>query len=627
MCLSSFWCVQIRLLLLVGLVWSYGFPSLLEAAEITLPLTVRYDVLTQELRKQLYTRADGVARIWYENACRYLLLDRPQFSSDGARVRFVTHGTGAAGTEVLDQCLAPLSWRGFLEAWATPTVTADWRLHLQIADTKLYDEEWKQGLLTGPIWEAAEHFLLADLKEFTFNLAPPQEEILSVARVSVAASAAAQIEAVLNSAVAKAITVTSRGIEVQVGFTVPDTMLQAPSPPSQPEEPLSPAELEAVQQALERWDAFLVFVVKGIGGDFADKQLREDLIELLLTSRYALLPVLSGEINRGQGDPVRRIFVETWTSLREILRHAEQRGVENDKIARYATFISAGDALLALEQAAPGLGIEISADGLRRLARLLRPDVQEDPLAVSLTVDPTLRSFFALPLEDTTLPPLPQEEPSSWLPFFGWGTPAYAAREEPAGLETMRQRLVGWVPESEELPTYRGMIATLLQLTTERVQQEATLENTVAAIYRTLTLATALKESCWRQFEKQGEKVRPLTSAYGSIGLMQVNPQVWRGFYDLGQLRQNPVYNAHAGAQILSRYFSKYGVEEGKRTGNPRNSARATYAVYNAGPKAADRYRSAASTEREKRVDQQFWKIYQGFEAHREVDLESCTCG
>lgn len=608
------------------LLWRYGSPPHTQAAEITLPLLVRYEVLTQELRKQLYTHADGVARIWYENACRYLLLDQPKFSSETLRIRFVSHGTGAIGTEVFNQCLSPLSWRGFLEARATPTVTADWQLRLQIADTKLYDEEWKQGLLTGPIWEAAERFFLSDLKAFTFNLAPPQEEILSVVRVSGSAATTAQIEAVLKSAVVKSMTVQPRGVEVQIGFTIPDAIPQAQAPPSEPESPLSPAELEAVQQELEHWDAFLVFVVKGIGGDFADRQLREDLIELLLMSRYSLLPVLSGELIRGQGDPVRPIFVETWTRLRDIVYQAEQRGIANDNIVRYATFINAGDALLTLEQAAPGLGIEISADGLRRLARLLRPDFQDDPLVANLMVDPTLRSFFALPPEDT-LPSLPPESPSSWLPFFEWGAPVYAAGDVSAELEAARQRLIGWVPGSAELPTYRDVMATLLQLTAEKIQKESALANAVATVYRTLTPATALKESCWRQFEKRGEKVQPITSTYGSVGIMQVNPRVWRGFYDLGQLQQNPVYNTYAGAQILLRYFSKYGVEEGNRTGNFRNSARAAYSVYNAGPRAVDRYRSSTSSDREKRVDQQFWKIYQGFEANGEVDLESCTCG
>ena len=47
-----------------------------------------------------------------------------------------------------------------------------------------YNEDWKKGLLTGPIWNAAEHFFSSDLKSFTINLAPPQEDILSVVRIS-----------------------------------------------------------------------------------------------------------------------------------------------------------------------------------------------------------------------------------------------------------------------------------------------------------------------------------------------------------------------------------------------------------------------------------------------------------
>src|ERR671930_1615493 len=96
--LFSLWRVGRRLLPIAGLLWCSSLASVLWAAEISLPLTIRYEVLTQELRQQLYTHAGGVARIWYENACRYLLLDQPQLSSDGRRVRFVSHGVGAVGT-------------------------------------------------------------------------------------------------------------------------------------------------------------------------------------------------------------------------------------------------------------------------------------------------------------------------------------------------------------------------------------------------------------------------------------------------------------------------------------------------------------------------------------------------
>jgi hypothetical protein len=55
------------------------------------------------------------------------------------------------------------------------------------------------------------------------------------------------------------------------------------------------------------------------------------------------------------------------------------RGVLRDRALRYATFLAAGDALAAFDAAGPALGIEISADGLRRLARVLAPDYAGDP--------------------------------------------------------------------------------------------------------------------------------------------------------------------------------------------------------------------------------------------------------
>ena len=59
---------------------------------------------------------------------------------------------------------------------------------------------------------------------------------------------------------------------------------------------------------------------------------------------------------------MRTLFVDTWNQLRTILTDA-----------RYTLFLDAGDALLALEKAAPSLGMSLSADGLRQLARSLRP--------------------------------------------------------------------------------------------------------------------------------------------------------------------------------------------------------------------------------------------------------------
>jgi soluble lytic murein transglycosylase-like protein len=139
-------------------------------------------------------------------------------------------------------------------------------------------------------------------------------------------------------------------------------------------------------------------------------------------------------------------------------------------------------------------------------------------------------------------------------------------------------------------------------------------------------LATALKESCWRQFVVKSDKITYLSSPSGSIGLMQINPYVWRGFYKLDQLKWNIHYNVVAGSEILSHYLLNYAIKS-EKTNNLDNIARAAYAIYNAGPGAAGRYRQQSSSSREKEVDKRFWEIYQGFKANDEVDLFHCTVG
>jgi len=72
------------------------------------------------------------------------------------------------------------------------------------------------------------------------------------------------------------------------------------------------------------------------------------------------------------------------------------------------------------------------------------------------------------------------------------------------------------------------------------------------------------------------------------------------------------------------QYFKRYGIEEAKQTGQLENAARAAYAVYNAGPAEAKRYRATHSTAREKKVDGAFWDMYRGFANHGEPDLQEC---
>lgn len=70
------------------------------------------------------------------------------------------------------------------------------------------------------------------------------------------------------------------------------------------------------------------------------------------------------------GDPVRIFFTDTWEQLAPILKTItnELPGIEG---LRYITFIAATDAIYELQRLGAPFGLEISSDGLRRLARIL----------------------------------------------------------------------------------------------------------------------------------------------------------------------------------------------------------------------------------------------------------------
>lgn len=597
------------------------------AAEISFPLTVPFDFLTLTLSKQLYTAPEEVAPIWHESECRHLYLDHPQFGREGELLRFVSHGAGSVGTALLGGCFAPVSWHGFLEVMATPSITTDWRLLLRVERSSLYDDNWKKGLLTGPIWDAMQRFVLPALTDFSLNLAPPRDELLSLISVSLPSADAAQLETILRSATARSVRIDDQGIIVDLVLTVPDTGAGSRPPPVTPEAPLSVAELERVHVALQNWDAFLVFVIKGLGKDIVDPIVREQVVDLLLASRYQVLPILTGDIRKSESDPVRMLFRETWQRLQEIIRDAQQRGIELDKLTRYVTFLHAGDVLLAIDRAAPQLGMEISADGLRRLARILQPEAGEDPLIYSLEPDPVLRTLFGLP------PELPVEPPSESvpedIPLQSHFNPSYfvyttQSQQMPAhDLRVLAKQLDRWVPKNSELFEYRPIMDRLLHLTTVQVLQNAVLEKRHESLFGHLVRATALIESCWRQFVHQRGKIIYQQSAAGSIGLMQINRHVWRGFYNLEQIKWNVTYNAEAGVEILLYYLRRYALRE-EKAGRKDSIARATYAAYNAGPGAVDRYRNKQASQRAKAVDNRFWKIYQGFSANGQADLSNC---
>src|SRR5688572_30261428 len=324
------------------------FPLCAMAARVEIPLRLSIDTLREALSAQLTSTP------YREGPCRYLKLQPAKLESVDGRLRLSAPGRGVFGVQNGNQCRGA-AWQGTMHITLVPELDGNGQLRLRIHDSKLVDAGGGPAPL---LWQLGKPRIHRKLEAFSYGI--DTRLVGSIAR---------QVQ-FLPPRLAAA------HLDLPVAFEVPDAWLIAPPVSGAP---LTEAQAEALEKALEPWDAFLVYVVRHVALQGGDDELRKRLFALLLDSRYRLVGVLSGEV-RANGDPVRALFLETWNELREILA------------GRYSLFADAADALAAFEAAAPGA--PLSTDALMHLARSLAPGAAGDPLAFGWNVDPELGRVF-----------------------------------------------------------------------------------------------------------------------------------------------------------------------------------------------------------------------------------------
>lgn len=595
----------IRLLTLCGLVLSASGAL---AGRLEIPLRVPVETIRQALAAQLAASPTRPNVVYREGACRYLNLETPRLDAADGQLRLVGPGSAALGVELFGSCKNAADWRGSMQFTLVPWLDRAGRLRVRIVDSTLTDASGEKAPALGFIWDLSKRHLHPRLERFSYDIGASRTALLAVMRGAAPPEQSAAMEQALTQLEVLAPRVETTHIVVPIALEIPEAWLSAPTAATGSAAPLTEAELEALDTALQPWDAFLAYSLKQFALDSEDSTLRKRLFTLLLESRYQLSAVLSGEA-LADGDPLRALFVDAWNELRTILADAQRDGVLDASLLRYAAFIDAGDALLALDSAAPGLGMHPSAEGLRQLARSLRPGATEDPLQYEWAVDPQLGRLFDV--EDLN-------EPESAPPARGWLDLLIRSAHAAA------RALDRWVPTRAELGAYEAQVGDLLQKAAAAELQRTGLAAPHDKTYEHLVPTTALIESCWRQYVLRDGKVSFLRSSASSVGIMQINQRVWRGFYDVERLRWNTAYNTRAGAQILMRYLKDYAIPYAERSGDLDHVPRAAYAVYNGGPRAAGRFNKARRHPREARVDDRLWKLYQGIAAGGRADLRSC---
>ena len=595
--------LPIRLLILCCLVL---FAAEAPAGRVEIPLRVPLEALGQALRAQFAASPGRPASIYREGRCRYLNLDTPRLEAVSGQLQLVGPGSAALGLEVFGSCQNAADWNGTMQFMLAPLVDSAGRVRLRVVGSRLTDAGGNTPAL-GFIWELSKRYVHPRLHQFSYDVGALRAALVALVRSAAPPENAAALELALNGLQVLQPRVEAAGIVVPIVLELPDAWLTAPRPTSTP--PLTEAEIEALDNALRPWDAFLVYSIRQVARDGGDTALRKRLFTLLLESRHQLTAILAGEVV-AVGDPLRALFVGAWDELRTILTEAHRDGLINAPWLDYALFIDAGDALLALDAAAPGLGMRVSTDGLRQLARSLRPADTSDPLAFDWAEDPELRRLFDVEEIPQGAPP-PRR---SWLELF---IRSAHAGDDPRPLDR-------WVPTRDELGLYQGRIGELLAKVAAAELQRGKLAAPYDRVFRDLVPATALIESCWRQYVHRGGKVSYLRSSASSVGIMQINERVWRGFYDIQKLRWDTTYNVRAGTRILMRYVKDYAIPYAERNGEVGYVARAAYAVYNAGPRAVGRFAKEQRHPREARVDDRLWTLFDGFASGGRADLRTC---
>jgi hypothetical protein len=336
-------------------------------------------------------------------------------------------------------------------------------------------------------------------------------------------------------------------------------------------------------------------------------------VDILLDARYRLRDALAMPVTRAN-DPVRHWFIDSWQRMGPVMRKISLENTGQEPML-LVSLLAATDALEVLDRLGPAIGLDISANGLRRMGRMLIDQPGINPLFYDEAVDPELRRLFQLPASS-------ELKPSSGFRFDFSLIRSALAKSSNARLEL-------WVPGKSELPEYLPIMRKLLTDSANSTAETKPLDASVKKIYQDLVLATAWQESCWRQYVIKNKKIVTLRSSSGDTGLMQVNERIWRGLYNTQKLRWDTAYNARAGAEVLHRYLVKYSLKKGehKHKGGMDNLARSAYSAYNAGPDQISRYRNPKARSAHQEIDVSFWKKYQAVKQGKELLVAECLGG
>jgi len=586
----------------IGMVISVFFlllatPDAGRTATVNVPLTIDYQLLRSLVVKTAFTDPGPAAvLVDEENGCWEIRISEPRFSEENGLLRFQTRVYVNAGIPAFGNCILPVEWEGYLVLYQVPRVSSRWVLSFDIIDSSVFDRNQKPAAIVGLVWNLVKTSVFHYLGSITINLAPPILNLKGFLEQIFPEDLKYRADRLTTSMRPGEAQTAPRALRIPVLADIEDTHDRDMD---KVVERLSEAEFQHLVDTWEAWDVYLVLILISLSREPLTREDRQILLDVLLETRYRFITGLTDE--RIKGDFVREQFLWTWQHLAPVFRnHLGDDPSRN--LLGYLAFLTASDALSALDRIGPSLGIEISKNGLIRLARMII-EKKEIILTYTVGVDEELRELlgFGKPLPESGISH-PEEaidldtgNERSLLNLLI--PPAFAAKKGTGQKEHILKDIKRWVfKDPEELVPYTEKVRTLLTGVIVECLNKGDLPTTVQNRFPGMVFSTAWQESCFRQFVVKERKITYLRSYNKtSVGLMQINERVWRGFYDRGHLRWDIRYNAMAGCEILSLYIRKYTLARlmkryPKRVLDKKSFAGLIYAMYNGGPGQFDKY-------------------------------------
>jgi hypothetical protein len=604
---------------------SVVFPVLLALAPLTglhaakileVPLTIDLGYLDSVVASSLDLDEQGRTEMALDT-CNRLTLSDAKISASAPVLELTMAMRAHTGAPVFGRCpgLRPVDSQLHIEL--TPRVSETGSAALfRVTNIELRRPDGQPGMLSTPARILAESLVLPRLETIVVELSEPLATIDDLIETFTPTPGEPRVRLAERGRLA-GLDVQPQGLRAVLSFG----LVPLPAGAVEPEPVLDPAELAQWQRIEDELDGFLTVIVMTLASQLDDRDLQLDLLAVLLDARRQIADALASD-DSGSDESLRRLFVDAWTALSPLLAKADQLEVAEGVDLRLAGFVAAGDALKALDALGPEYGLEISRDGLRRLARLLLSDSAPASFTpLPLQADPDMRRLFGMTehwQDGRSALGLTRRAPRWWSQLI---PSAHAGSLAPA------EALRGVVPRLDGLEDYLALVARLInKALTAHLADQPRVPAEHQSLFEPLVRATAWKESCWRHYVGTVDQPQVIRSPVGAIGMMQIMGRVWRGVYDVDRLESEVDYNVAAGIEILEHYLVDYAIRRGEHQhpGGQDNLVRATYAAYNGGPSHLSRYRREETPARLRAIDNAFWRDFEMMQQAPWPEVSEC---